>query len=197
MKELKLLLWALVALLAFSSCDENTEEGEYDNWKERNIQFVDSIANVARTNADGSWKVFLTTGLDTARVWPNEYYVYCKVISQGEGYTHPAFTDTIEINYNGRLIPSKNNPEGYLFDCSYEGVFDPQFDVPVSLPLNETVAGFYTAVQHMCAGDTWKLYIPYELGYGDTDRSYIPAYSTLIFDINLVSFHHVGETLSK
>lgn len=193
MKDIRILLSLLVlALFSFTSCDEKEEAGEFDNWKERNVQFVDSIATVARNCTDGSWKVFLTEGLDNAKEWPNEYYVYCNVLSAGTGVTHPAFTDTVEVNYSGRLIPTDNHPQGYLFDSSYTGEFDPLFDVPVSFPLNGTVAGFYTALQQMVAGDTWKVYIPYELGYGDSSNSSIPAYSTLIFDINLVSFHHAG-----
>ena len=195
MKDIRILLSLLVlAFFAFTSCDEKEDIGEFDNWKERNVQFVDSIATVARNSTDGSWKVFLAEGLDNAKEWPNEYYVYCNVLSAGTGATHPAFTDTVEINYSGRLMPTDNYPKGYLFDSSYTGEFDPQFDVPVDLPLNNTVAGFYTALQQMVAGDTWKVYIPYELGYGSSSNSSIPAYSTLIFDINLVSFHHVGTT---
>lgn len=195
MKDIRILLSLLVlALFAFTSCDEKEDIGEFDNWKERNEQLVDSIATVARNSTDGSWKVFLAEGLDNTKEWPNEYYVYCNVLSAGTGTTHPAFTDTVEINYSGRLMPTDNYPKGYLFDSSYAGEFDPQFDVPVDLPLNNTVAGFYTALQQMVAGDTWKVYIPYELGYGSSSNSSIPAYSTLIFDINLVSFHHVGTT---
>lgn len=192
MKEIRILLSALLLLLAFSSCDEKEEVGEFDNWKERNQLFVDSIANVARNSTDGSWRVFVVEGLDSSKVWPNEYYVYCNVLSQGSGTVHPAFTDTAVINYEGRLMPTAKFPEGDIFDGSYSGEFDPQFDVPVSLPINGTVPGFYTALQQMVAGDTWRVYIPYELGYGTSSTSKIPAYSTLIFELNLVSFHAVG-----
>jgi FKBP-type peptidyl-prolyl cis-trans isomerase FklB len=41
-------------------------------------------------------------------------------------------------------------------------------------------------------GDIWRIYIPYTLGYGTSNSSTIPAYSTLIFDVNLVGFTPAG-----
>lgn len=186
------------SLIGFSSCEETPEVGEYDNWQARNIAFIDSIASVARANSDGKWKVFLATGLDENKEWGNEYNVYCNILHAGDGTVHPAYTDTVNVNYSGRLMPSKGYPKGYLFDSSYEGELDPEFDVPVKLPLRGTVSGFCTAVQHMVAGttpysgDIWRVYIPANLGYGAETTSGIPAYSALVFEINLVSFYPVG-----
>jgi FKBP-type peptidyl-prolyl cis-trans isomerase FklB len=190
MKELKILLSLMVfALFGLTSCDESSDAGEFDNWQARNVQFVDSIATVARANTYGDWKIFLADGLNHEKEWSNEYYVYCQVIEEGNGTTHPLFNDSVVINYSGRLIPSATYPDGYLFDKSYSGELNPSFNVPATLKLSETVTGFCTAIQNMTDGDIWKIYIPYMLGYGVNGTSGIPAYSTLIFDINLVSFH--------
>ena len=190
MKELKILLSLMVlALFGLTSCDESSDAGEFDNWQARNVQFVDSIATVARANTYGDWKIFLADGLNPEKEWSNEYYVYCQVIEEGNGTTHPLFNDSVVINYSGRLIPSATYPDGYLFDKSYSGELNPSFNVPATLKLSETVSGFSTAIQNMTDGDIWKIYIPYMLGYGVNGTSGIPAYSTLIFDINLVSFH--------
>lgn len=185
-------------LLGFAACDETEEIQEFGNWQARNVQYIDSIADVARTNADGTWKVFLATGLDETKEWGNEYYVYCNVLQTGNGTVHPAYTDTVLVNYKGRLIPSLSYPQGYVFDYSYDGELDPTFDVPVKFSLAGTVQGFSTAVQHMVAGSTktngdiWRVYMPSNLGYGANDYSGIPAFSALIFDINLVSFTPAG-----
>lgn len=185
-------------LLGFAACDETEEVQEFGNWQERNTLYIDSIANVARTNADGNWKVFLATGLDGTKEWGNEYHVYCNVLQAGNGTVSPTYTDTVLVNYKGRLIPSASYPQGYVFDGSYDGTLDPAFDVPVKFSLAGTVQGFSTALQHMVAGttktngDIWRVYIPSNLGYGNNDYSGIPAYSALIFDINLVSFTPAG-----
>ena len=162
--------------------------GEYDNWQERNVAFIDSIATVARANSDGMWKVIPAMGLDEIKEWANEYNVYCHVETSGDGAEHPIFTDYVNVNYRGRLIPSKSYPDGRIFDSSYDGELEPDFDVPTTLKLSGTVAGFYTAVQKMVKGDTWRVYIPANLAYGANAQSGIPAYSALVFDINLVSF---------
>ena len=197
MKNFKLLSLLALMMFAFTSCDETDEIPEYGNWRERNEQFIDSIATVARTNADGAWKVFLADGLNPEKEWGNEYYVYCNVLQAGDGTVSPAFTDSVLLNYKGRLIPSKSYPDGYVFDGSYDGELEPEFDVPVKFKLSGTVKGFYTAVQHMVAGttngDIWRVYIPSELAYGSNSYSGIPAYSALIFDINLVDFTSAGE----
>ena len=191
MKSIRILFTlTLSVLFGLTSCEETTDAGDFDTWKQRNTQFIDSIATVARANTYGDWEVFLAEGLDPAKQWGNDCYVYCQVIKAGDGTEHPLFTDSVVINYSGRLIPSATYPDGFKFDSSYSGDFNPSFNVPVTMPLSGTVPGFYTAVQHMVDGDIWKVYIPYQLGYGVDASSSIPGYSTLIFDINLVSFSH-------
>ena len=192
MLDLKALLLLLMAAFAFASCDETDEAGEFDNWKLRNISYIDSIANVARTNAGGDWKIFLAYGLVDTVKWSNEYFVYCQVLESGDGTSMPHYNDTVKVNYRGRLIPTRNYPNGYVFDQSYRGELDPEVNVPAVLNLAGCVRGWTTAMTEMVKGDIWRVYIPYELGYGESDYSAIPAYSTLIFDMNLVDFKQVG-----
>lgn len=193
MKSLKVIyIFLAVSLLGFTSCEDTGEVGEYDNWQERNIAFIDSIATVARADSDGKWEIFPAMGLDEDKEHGNEYNVYCHVMEPGSGVKHPVYTDSVQVNYRGRLIPSKNYPEGYVFDSSYDGELEPEFDVPVGFSLQSVVVGFSTAVQHMVVGDIWRVYIPANLGYGAETSSSVPAYSTLIFDINLVSFLSAG-----
>ena len=53
----------------------------------------------------------------------------------------------------------------------------------------------------MKIGDRWEVYIPYDLGYGESDykasssSTTIPGGSTLIFDVTLVGYHP-GETVT-
>lgn len=195
MKKIKTLLLLAAVLTGFAACSETEELPEFHDWQNRNAQFIDSIANVAHADKSGDWKIFLDGRIpDNTKEWPKDYYVYCQVIKAGDGTASPLFTDTVELNYQGQLIPSKSHPNGYLFDYSYSGKLDPEFDVPSKFVLSGTVPGFYTAVEHMVvgttktSGDYWRVYIPANLGYGSTDYQGIPGYSTLIFDINLVSF---------
>lgn len=202
MKMLKIYsLFLFVALMGLVSCDETEEAGEYDNWTARNVAYIDSIAKVARANESGDWKVFLDNGMNDSLQWDNQYYVYCQVIRESDGTESPAFRDTVLVNYRGRLIPSKTFPEGNIFDESYLGKLDPEVNVPQKMNVSglSILRGWTTAIMQMKKGltrdkgDVWRIYVPATLGYeGRTDVSGIPAYSTLIFDLNLVDFYPIG-----
>ena len=183
MRDYKILFLLLsFLLLGLVSCDDTTDDNDYAAWREENIAFINSIAEIARANADGNWKVIPATGLDESKEHGNEYNVYCHVLQAGNGTEHPLYTDIVKVNYSGCLI------NGTIFDSTYDGELEPDFDVPVAMKLSGTVPGFYTSIQKMVAGDVWRVYIPADLAYGANAQSGIPVYSALIFDINLVSF---------
>lgn len=101
--------------------------------------------------------------------------IYYKVISPGRNdRKHPMERSVVTVHYTGRTI------DGKQFDSSLGGV-------PVAFRLNELIEGWIIALQHMCVGDKWEIYIPSELGYGKYAQPDIPAYSTLIFELELYS----------
>lgn len=101
--------------------------------------------------------------------------MYYKVISVGSNDgKHPTKRSVVTVHYTGRTI------DGKQFDSSLGGV-------PVAFRLNELIEGWIIALQHMCIGDKWEIYIPSELGYGKYSQLGIPAYSTLIFELELCS----------
>lgn len=101
--------------------------------------------------------------------------IYYKVISTGKiDGKHPTERSVVTVHYTGRTIDGKE------FDSSLGGV-------PVAFRLNELIEGWIIAMQHMCMGDKWEIYIPAELGYGKYSQPGIPANSTLIFELELCS----------
>lgn len=189
---------ALVFLaFAASACQETEAVGEYDNWEARNDAFIDSIAKVASANADGKWKTILSFKLEEKDIdgnttpWSNENYVYCHVEKSGEGAC-PLFTDTVLVNYRGRLIPTTNHSEGLIFDQSFKGELNSEVNIPFKTCPGAVVVGWSTVLQKMHVGDTWKVYIPAKLGYGTSSKGSIPAHSALLFDIDLLATYPVG-----
>ncbi len=182
----------------FTSCEETAEVDEYANWKERNTVFIDSIAEVAKANADGKWLRILSFKLNDTDVngkpveYDNEEYIYCHIEAEGTDTVHPLFTDTVQVNYRGCLIPTLSFPEGKVFDQSYKGTLNPATAVPTKFSVGGVVVGWSTALQHMTKGDIWRVYIPAHLAYGSSKQTDIPAYSALIFDMNLVGFYPIG-----
>lgn len=96
--------------------------------------------------------------------------------------TKPDALSTVYVNYKGMLI------NGYQFDQANDA----------SLHISNVVEGFAEGLKKMNKHADYILYIPWNLGYGDgkdknKDRlgtegssSYIPPYSTLIFEVHLV-----------
>lgn len=188
------LLLSAAGLLMLTSCKETEEVEEFGNWQERNEAFIDSIARVCDANADGRWTKYLSFKLNDKDAkgndvhWDNQYYVYCHSEVKGTGTISPLFTDTVACNYRGHLIPTTTYPEGYVFDQSYKGsTINPEVNVPTTFPVGSLTVGFCTMLHYMHVGDTWRIYVPAELGYGSQVQSSsgIPAYSTLVFDVNL------------
>ena len=195
-----------LALLAFCSlflvsCKESDDSvEEFANWQETNEAYVNNLYSRAVKTGEpvkGSLtaiKKWSYNADDKQHNNPSDY-IYVEVLSKGDGTVSPIFTDSVRVHYQGRLLPSASYTNGYVFDQSWTGEYDTQTNVPVKFAVGSVVDGFTTALQHMHKGDRWKVYIPYQLGYGESANSSIPGYSTLVFDITLNNFWHVGETV--
>jgi FKBP-type peptidyl-prolyl cis-trans isomerase FklB len=190
-------------LLPFISCSETKETDDHANWKDRNASYISSIASqcgdlTPQTATEGQMFRLLSYKLDNKRQWGDDSYVYCKVIKKDTGTVSPKFTDSIRINYRVRLMPTANYPEGQVVDRSFMTAnLDPEMNIPSSFKVSSLIEGAATAIMNMHCGDYWIVYIPYGIGYGTNDRSGIPGYSALIYEINLTEFAVPGQNLSK
>ena len=98
-----------------------------------------------------------------------------EVLTSGSGAT-PGLNDKVTTHYTGTLI------DGTVFDSSVER------GQPASFPVSGVIKGWTEALQLMKEGDKWKLYIPYNLAYGDKGAgANIGPYAALIFEIELIS----------
>lgn len=101
--------------------------------------------------------------------------IYYKVISEGNNDgKHPTPRSIITAHYTGWTINGKK------FDSSRGGA-------PLAVRLCDLIEGWIIAMQQMCVGDKWEIYIPSEMGYGKFSQPGIPAGSTLIFEIELIA----------
>lgn len=97
-----------------------------------------------------------------------------KVLAEGANDgKHPSPRSIVTAHYTGKTI------DGKTFDSS-RGV------TPLAIRLCDLIEGWIIAMQEMCVGDKWEVYIPAELGYGKFSQPGIPANSTLIFEIELL-----------
>ena len=98
-----------------------------------------------------------------------------EVITEGEGES-PTAESTVSVHYHGSLI------DGTVFDSSVER------GQPAEFPVGGVIAGWTEALQLMTEGSKWRLYIPFNLAYGERgSQGAIPPYATLIFEVELLA----------
>lgn len=97
-----------------------------------------------------------------------------EVIKKGNG-KKPSATDRVQCHYEGTLI------DGTIFDSSIKR------GEPAVFGVNQVIKGWVEALQLMQEGAKWRLYIPYDMAYGEHGAGeMIPPYSALIFDVELI-----------
>ena len=97
-----------------------------------------------------------------------------EVIKEGKG-KKPSATDRVQCHYEGTLI------DGTVFDSSIKR------GEPAIFGVNQVIRGWVEALQLMKEGAKWRLYIPYNMAYGENGAGeMIPPYSALVFDVELI-----------
>ena len=199
MRFIKTLMCSVALVLCssfFISCsEEDNEIEEYPNWQQTNEAFFNNLTDsvkalIAAAPERTDWKRIKCWSKTTETEGKNTDYIIVNVLKEADPSETqtPYYTDSVSVHYLGRLLPSTSYPYGYVFDQSYFGDFDPDTSAPISFAVNGVVKGFSTALQHMGKGDEWRVYIPYEMAYGEQGTTGIPGYSTLVFDITMVDF---------
>ncbi len=97
-----------------------------------------------------------------------------KCIQKGNG-PKPVASDTVKVNYEGKLI------DGTVFDSSYKR------GQPAEFGLTQVIPGWTEGLQLMEEGSTYELYIPGELAYGENPPpGVIGPNSVLVFKVELL-----------
>ena len=97
-----------------------------------------------------------------------------QVLTAGTG-AKPSATDQVQCHYHGTML------DGQVFDSSV------QRGEPAVFGVNQVIAGWVEALQLMQEGAKWRLFIPYQLAYGERGAGQsIPPFATLIFDVELL-----------
>lgn len=177
--QIALMIFSVSAL--FSSCkdDDNNDDEVVQAWKLENEQAFEAKAN------DPDFMKVQITGADG--------YVYAKKLKEGNG---PViyYNSRVTVYYRGWLI-NKNRDE-------YFDKWEPEDGNPIKwavssassnynsysgLGIPTPISGWTLVLQNMVVGDKWEVWIPQTLAYGaDNSNPKVPAYSTLVFEIEVV-----------
>ncbi len=96
-----------------------------------------------------------------------------EVIKMGTGPL-PNTSDMVTCHYIGKFL------NGLDFDNSVAR------NKPETFAVTGVIKGWTEALQMMPQGSKWKLYVPYQLGYGAGDYNNIPGGSLLTFEVELL-----------
>jgi len=98
-----------------------------------------------------------------------------EVLTAGAG-AKPNSSQKVTVHYEGTLI------DGTVFDSSYKR------GNPATFGVTQVIQGWVEGLQLMQPGAKWKLYIPYDLAYGERGSPpQIKPFSALIFTVELIS----------
>lgn len=97
-----------------------------------------------------------------------------EVIKKGSG-PNVVSGEVVKMHYSGTLINGKKFDSSYDRGQPYQTASD-----------KNLIQGWIEAIPYMQQGGKYKIYVPYQLGYGFQDKGTIPPFSTLIFEMELV-----------
>lgn len=98
-----------------------------------------------------------------------------RVIEQGTG-AQPTAASTVKIHFRGSLAT------GQEFASTYTG------NEPVEMKVSEApLPGLREVLPLMKVGSRWEVFLPPDLGYGDSPRSPVGPGQAVVFDVKLVS----------
>ncbi|MGS2716958.1 FKBP-type peptidyl-prolyl cis-trans isomerase [Eionea flava] len=125
--------------------------------------------------AAGEGEAFLAKNAERDDIHVTDTGLQYEIITQGDGEL-PSASSTVRTHYRGTLI------DGTEFDSSYSR------NEPTEFPVNGVIAGWTEALQLMPVGSKWKLYIPYNLAYGERGAGgAIGPYQALVFELELLA----------
>lgn len=155
------ILFLLVAAFFFASCSESDDTiSEFDNWKQKNDTYWASLYTQTKqriASGDTSWKILPKWSLsnqspmNAGTVITNDSTdcIIVHVEKEGDGARTPNYTDTVQVHYLGRLIPSPTYTSGYIFDASYD--YSEGYNLQIMRPYTTTCGNFISWLHHCIA----------------------------------------------
>ncbi|MEI8087671.1 MAG: FKBP-type peptidyl-prolyl cis-trans isomerase [Paludibacter sp.] len=174
MKTNKLFFLSISILsILISSC--NTYDNSTDDFSKYKLDNETYFSNMKDSAG------YVLYSIPIARGGSSFYY---KITTQGnQNYGSPTLTDSVKVNYRGRFV------NGNVFEQTYTGSLANNISAkPYTFKLDGLLGGWQENLTHMKAGEIRTIVLPQELGYGVYGAGPIPPFSTLVFEIQLITF---------
>ena len=172
-KFLLLIMMLLVACSVFTSCmgDENVDT----SWRDANLKFYQDQLQLKDKDGQPFYKVMVASWDPNAQVlmhWFNDPNTTAKNLS-------PLYSSTVDVKYRLTMYDGTPKDSSFNMTAAYgDSIFRTKF--------SSVINGWPIAITKMHIGDSCRVVVPYNQGYGAYDYGGIKGYSTLVFDIKLV-----------
>jgi FKBP-type peptidyl-prolyl cis-trans isomerase len=148
-------------------------KAQYDKEAAQKAKDAAALAEKAKTQEPVILQKYLSDNKITVKPTPTGlYYIELK---KGTG-AKAAKGKTVKVQYEGKLM------NGTIFDSSKKSGKPFEF----VLGKNQVIPGWDEGISKMNVGGKARLIIPSSLGYGAQANQVIPAYSSLVFEVELL-----------
>jgi len=148
-------------------------KAQYDKETAQKAKDAAALADKAKTQEPVILQKYLSDNKITVKTTPTGlYYIELK---KGTG-TKAAKGKKVKVQYEGKLM------NGTIFDSSKKSGKPFEF----VLGQNQVIPGWDEGISKMSVGGKARLIIPSSLGYGAQANQVIPAYSSLVFEVELL-----------
>ena len=154
--------------------EKNQPQISYQEAQQVLNKFFTEVETKIAGEAKAAGEAFLAENAKREGVKVTESGLQYEVIEATIGQK-PKATDKVRVHYEGTLI------DGTVFDSSYKR------GESITFGLNQVIKGWTEGLQLMSIGSKYKLYLPYQLAYGERGAgANIPPYAALIFTVELL-----------
>ena len=172
MKKTFLTLPVIVLAFSMSSCFNDDDIPDYQEWYQQNMKYVEDAQN---ETVDGKhvYQKYVPAWSPSTFVlmrWHNDTSLTRKNLS-------PLDNSTVLVKYRLRDINRNVVDSSYSMTTYGDSLFRTK--------VNNVITGWQVALTNMHVGDSVTLVVPYSAGYGAMGQGSILPYSTLIFDMML------------
>jgi FKBP-type peptidyl-prolyl cis-trans isomerase len=163
--------------LKFSKVEMDSFLKRYFEPKNKEYQaVVNAKKEAAAAVAKELGEAFLATNATKEGITVTASGLQYEVIKEGSG-AKPTLTDKVKTHYHGTLV------DGTIFDSSVDR------GTPATFGVNQVIPGWQEGIPLMSEGAKYRFYIPQDLAYGPRPTGKIPAFSALIFDVELIAIN--------
>ena len=148
-------------------------KAQYDKETALKAKQAAALAEKAKTQEPELLKKYIADNKITAK--PSATGLYYIELKKGSG-AMPAKGKKVKVHYEGKLI------NGTVFDSSKKQGKPIEF----VLGQNQVIPGWDEGISKMRVGGKARLIVPSSLAYGAQANPVIPAYSTLVFEVELL-----------